>query len=221
MTSNEIGNLSDREALAEMRAYENHIRTESASLNLTVEHADRMKAKNDAFEASLDAWDAVQLEEDAKSQAKKTGRKEAVGEYRVQRNMSYADTSITDRALAAAGFPPRDKVKTASAAPTTAPVGWIDFGRRKHVIYFRDSATPDSEAKPKGVRGCEIHRYIGDAPPASEDDFKWVVTDSDSPYVAFYDMELAGKKVWYMLRWVSNGGETGEWSETIEATVNG
>jgi hypothetical protein len=34
-------------------------------------------------------------------------------------------------------------------------------------------------------------------------------------------MADAGKKVFYLLRWVSNSGETGEWSETIEATVNG
>lgn len=34
-------------------------------------------------------------------------------------------------------------------------------------------------------------------------------------------MADANKKVYYLLRWVSNSGEVGEWSETIEATING
>ena len=31
----------------------------------------------------------------------------------------------------------------------------------------------------------------------------------------------AGKKVYYLLRWLSKSGMRGEWSETIEATING
>jgi hypothetical protein len=32
-------------------------------------------------------------------------------------------------------------------------------------------------------------------------------------------MADGGKKVRYMMRWVSTGDEKGEWSETIEATI--
>lgn len=77
------------------------------------------------------------------------------------------------------------------------------------------------KAKPKGMRGCEIWRFVGDAAPEKESDYDFVTLDTASPYVAFYDMADAGKKVRYMLRWVSNGGDAGEWSETIEATING
>ena len=114
-----------------------------------------------------------------------------------------------------------DDVKTDSPSPSSAPFGLIEYGKLKHIIHFRDSNTPDSEAKPKGMLGCEIYRHIGNAPPASEADFDFVTLDTGSPYVAFYTMADAGKKVFYQLRWISKSGERGEWSETVEATING
>jgi hypothetical protein len=221
MNSNEIGNLPDRILLAKTKAYQTHISTASGSLNLTSEDAGKMETKNEAFEAALDDWDAVELSEAEKAEAKKAARKVLLKEYRSQRNQAYADDDVTDESLAAADFPPRDHVKTASAAPSSAPIGWVDFGRRKHTIHFRDSASPDSEAKPKGIKGCQIYRFISETAPTSDEDFSWMVTDSDSPYVASYNLNMAGKKLWYMMRWISNGDELGEWSEMIEATING
>lgn len=220
-SSKDLGNLSDRDLLAEARAYEAKLTGNETSLNFGTADSTAIKSANDAFEASLDQWDALQIQEAGLSESKKSGRKNVLTEYRRQRNMAYADTSLTDETLAGFGMPPRDTVKTPSAAPSTAPLGYIDYGKLKHTIYFRDSATPDSEAKPKGMQGCEIWRFIGNQPPASESDFQYVATDSDSPYVAFYQMADAGKKVYYLLRWLSKSGERGEWSETIEATVNG
>ena len=141
-------------------------------------------------------------------------------ELRRQRNAAYADSGVSDETRAGYGLPPRDRVKTASAAPASAPLGWVDYGKLKHTIHFRDSATPDKKAKPKGTRGCDIFRSVGKAPETG-DDFRYVANDSDSPYTVNYDMADAGKKVYYVLRWVSTTGEAGEWSETIEATVNG
>lgn len=88
-------------------------------------------------------------------------------------------------------------------------------------IEFRDAATPDDEAKPAGTLGCEIWRVVGAAPPASDKEYEFVTLDTASPYVAFYEPSNAGKKVFYFLRWKSKNGDTGEWSETVEATING
>lgn len=221
LNSSDLGKLSDRDLLAASRAYESNLTTNAASLNFGATETTAMTTVNDAFEAALDAWDAVQLEEAEKSETKKKTRKDLLIELRNQRNAAYADSSIDESALAAAGMPPRDKVKTPSPSPTTAPIGWIDYGKLKHTIHFRDSATPDSKAKPKGMLGCEIWHSVGEAPPASEEDFSYVATDTNSPYVISYAMKDANKKVYYQLRWVSKSGERGEWSETIEATVNG
>lgn len=220
LNSEQLGNLSDRELLAESRAYEVKLTGDTTSLNFTTAEVAAVKAVNDAFEAQLDEWEARQLAEDEAAEAKKSGRAAVLSEIRRQRNISYADTSVSDETRAGYGLPPRDRTKTASAAPTTAPIGWIDYGKLKHTIHFRNSATPDKKAKPNGTRGCDIYRAVG-AVPATEDDYRYVANDSDSPYTISYEMADAGKKVFYILRWVSTTGETGEWSETIEATING
>jgi hypothetical protein len=220
LNSNELGQLSDRELLAESRAYEVKLTGNAAGLNFTSAEVSAINRENDTFEAQLDAWDAAQLAEDQAAEAKKGGRQSVLDEIRRQRNISYADTTVSDETRAGYGLPPRDKTKTTTAAPATAPLGHIDYGKLKHTIHFRDAATPDKKAKPKGMKGCDIYRAIG-APPTSEDDYRYVTNDSDSPHVMFYEMADAGKRVYYLLRWVSNLGETGEWSETIEATING
>jgi hypothetical protein len=221
LNSTELGHLSDRDLLAQSRAYEASLTANPAGLNLTSAEAAGVKTLNDSFETSLGDWDEVQMAEASKNQAKNDWRSRVLTELRRQRNVAYADTSISDEALASFGLPPRDRVKTASPAPTTAPLGQIEYGKLKHTIHFRDSATPDRKAKPKGMLGCEIWRFVGAAAPAGESDYDYVATDSDSPYVAFYEMADAGKKVFYLLRWLSNSGARGEWSETIEATING
>ncbi len=220
MTSNELGNLPDRELLAESRAYEKEATDNSRDLNFTSAEGAAVKAVNDKYQTALDEWDAIELEYDGKQAAKKNARKEVLAENRKQRNVLYADTGVSDETLAGAGLPPRDKVKTASPAPSSAPVGTIEYGKLKHTIEFYDSVA-ESKAVPKGMKGCEIWRYVGTTAPTSEEDFRYLATDSDSPYIAFYQMADAGKKVWYLLRWISNRNETGEWSETIEATING
>ena len=219
--SKELGDLSDRELLAEARAYEAFLTSSAASLNFTNAQIQSIKDKNDAFEAKLNAWDAAQMAEDGALEEKNDARQETLTELREQRNAAYADAKVTDGALASAGMPPRDTTRTPSPAPSTAPFGYVDYGKLKHIIHFRDSATPDSRAKPKGMRGCEIWHYIGTAAPASEKDFDYLATDTNTPYTANYTMDDANKKVWYLLRWVSNAGEQGEWSDTLEATIYG
>ncbi|CAN5215555.1 hypothetical protein BH10ACI1_BH10ACI1_27160 [soil metagenome] len=221
LNSEQLGNLSDRDLLAQSRAYEAKITADAASLNFTNLEGDAIKNFNNSFESSLDQWGAVQIQEAGISQAKVDGRKALLAELRRQRNVAYADKSVSESALAAAGMPPRDTTKTPTPAPKTAPIGYVDYGKLKHVISFRDSATPDKKAKPAGMLGCEIWRFIGTAPPTAESDYQYVATDTDSPYVSMFQMADAGKKVYYQLRWLSKSGERGGWSETIEATING
>lgn len=219
--SEQLGRLSDRDLLAESRAYEAHITANGASLNLETGDADAIKNVNNALETSLDNRDALELQLDGANEAKNTNRKNVLGELRRQRNVLYADASVSDNALASAGLPPRDTVKTDSPKPSTAPVGWIDYGKLKHTIHFRDSATPDRKAKPDGMAGCEVWHFIGESAPTDEKNWDYLATDSNSPYIVFYEAADAGKKVFYQLRWISKSGERGEWSETIEATING
>jgi hypothetical protein len=221
MNSEKIGKLSDRELLAEVRLMNDATIGDEGSFSLNAAMSGELKTELTGFAGELDAYDGAQVAEDAAVQAKNTRRKKILTLARQQMKLIRATPEMTDEKLAEANLDAYDKTKTASSAPTTAPVGWVDYGKLKHTIYFRDSATPDSEAKPKGMKGCEIWRFVGDGEPASEADYDFVALDSGSPYTAFYTMADAGKKVRYLLRWVSTGDEKGEWSETIEATING
>ena len=62
---------------------------------------------------------------------------------------------------------------------------------------------------------------VGDTPPASEAELRFLGLDTRTPYTAHYDFEDAGKTAYYMLCWVNTRAEHGPLSETVEATIGG
>ena len=115
-----------------------------------------------------------------------------------------------------------DAQPTPTGPPTTEPVGRVDASKRfKHTVHFADSATPTSRAKPKGVQGCEIRMKIGDPAPAGPDDLEFVTIDSKTPHTIEFEAADAGKRVYYMMRWISTRGEPGPWSATVSAMILG
>jgi hypothetical protein len=95
----------------------------------------------------------------------------------------------------------------------------VDTSQRlRHTITFADETTPNTRAKPDGVRGCEIWSKVGDA-PASLSELSFLALDTASPYVIDYQMSDAGKAAHYMLRWANPRGEQGPWSQTVTATI--
>lgn len=89
--------------------------------------------------------------------------------------------------------------------------------RLEQVIHFFDEATPNSKAKPAGVRACELWCKIGGAPPVDASELLYLATDTKSPYIAHFEGATAGQTVHYWLRWVNTRNEPGPWSETISA----
>jgi len=112
------------------------------------------------------------------------------------------------------------ETRTPSPKPTTAPIGSVDFATRlQHNIYFLDGATAGSKAKPAGVHGCEIWTKIDDPAPVDAKELVYLATATRSPYNTTFDGKVAGKTVYYWLRWVNTRGELGPWSRTVSATV--
>ena len=94
------------------------------------------------------------------------------------------NSKISDAERVSLGLSPRDKTPTSVVVPTTQPIAKIDFSvRLQHRVSFVDSATPTSRAKPHGVYGCQIWIKIGDNAPVSEDELKFVGTDTASPHL--------------------------------------
>ena len=112
--------------------------------------------------------------------------------------------------------------RTPVPAPDTAPIGTIDFSvRLQHVITFYDQEAAHSNAKPKGVSGCEIYLKVDGDAPVSVDEMQFQGICSASPFVQKFKPAQVGKTAWYWLRWVNSKGETGPWSIPVSAMVVG
>ncbi len=110
---------------------------------------------------------------------------------------------------------------TPNPVPTTRPVAVVNTTNRlQHTIFFADEATPNAKGKPKGVMGCEIWYAIGGASaPADPKGYKYMATDTASPYIATFDGADANKVVYYIFRWINTRGQAGPWSATVMATI--
>ncbi len=131
---------------------------------------------------------------------------------------------ITDAQKAALDITIPKTTKTASPVPTTRPIGSVDNRNRlEHTISWFDEATPNSKAKPDGVRACEIWFKIasaGEGPPTDASQLSYMVSDTRTPYTYHFEGQDAGKTVHYWLRWVNTRNEPGPWSETISVTIS-
>lgn len=104
--------------------------------------------------------------------------------------------------------------------PTTAPVCTVECGARlQHTLRFVDESTPTRRAKPPGVLGVEIWNKVGETPPASESELRFVAVDTSAPFVVNFTAADGGKTAYYWLRWVSPTGERGPWGEQSQATI--
>ena len=128
--------------------------------------------------------------------------------------------SDSDRTMM--GLTVKTGTRKPTPAPTTCPVGSIDFSvRHQHTIRYYDEASAHSNAKPAGVHGCEIYMKVGGDAPKDASELDYQVTCTASPYTVKFDGAKTGITVYYWLRWVNTRGECGPWSITLSAMVVG
>ena len=173
MKARDLYKLSDRDLIAALRTFNEGTTGSEASFSLTGAMSGDLKTKIDAYEAGVNTLDDARAAEDAAVNAKNNLRKDAVTEASQQIRLTRATPGIKGDELASVGLDEYDATPTDSPSPSSAPFGLIEYGKLKHIIHFRDSNTPDSEAKPKGMLGCEIYRHIGNAPPAFGSRFRF------------------------------------------------
>jgi hypothetical protein len=135
--------------------------------------------------------------------------------------MMQANPAVTNEMKAAMQITIPKTTHTPSPVPATRPMASIDNRNRlEQTVHFYDESTPNSKAKPEGVRGCELWLKIGGAPPTGESEVKYVATDTRTPYIYHFLPEDAGKTAHWMLRWVNTRNEPGPWSETVSVTIS-
>ena len=135
---------------------------------------------------------------------------------RVQANPTTDDMMRTDLNLTV-----KDTTQTPIGAPTTRPMAEVDTSvPLRHTIIFFDTES-STKGKPEGVKGAEIWCKIGGEATMNEDDYRYLGTDTASPYLAIHKAENVGKQAHYLLRWVNPKNEAGAWSNAVSATITG
>jgi hypothetical protein len=109
--------------------------------------------------------------------------------------------------------------RTPGSKPLSTLDFWIDTAViRRLSVHFRDGGST-SNAKPAGVHGAEIRWVILDHPPGSINELLHSAFDTRTPFTLDFDENERGKAVYFCLRWESNRGDKGPWSEIVMAII--
>lgn len=219
-TSSDYIPSSDGDFNAWLQNFVSYISSNTSALGLSAADltpvADAASDWNTKYAANISAQSAAQSARQAKDDSRNTTEKAV----RPLVGRLQSSTAVSDAQRLSLGITVRSTTRTAVGAPQSKPIVQVDTSQRlRHTISFVDELTPTSRAKPDGVQGCEIRIKIGDPAPAGPEDFKYLATDTRSPYTVEFDAADAGKTAYYVLRWVSTRGETGPWSQTVSATI--
>ncbi|MDR2472433.1 MAG: hypothetical protein LBD53_02555 [Tannerella sp.] len=136
----------------------------------------------------------------------------------VNRLLRY-NQAVTNEDRVKLGLNVPDTTPTPIQPPTTWPVASTSIaGPRQIRVDWHDSLSA-SKAKPKGVHGCEIRHSILDTPPTTNDDLLRSDFATRNYHTFNFDESQRGKSVYFCLRWETNKGDKGPWSEFIKAII--
>src|SRR6185295_8891104 len=138
-----------------------------ADYNLPAGYVATLTAAKTAWDAAFGPFQAARNAFHAATQTKDGARGGGEAAIRAINNFLQATGFASDAAKEAAGLPVRDTNPTPAQVPATAPfVSRVEVrGAGELIVHFRDQLTPDSRAKPPGVREAEIWAKVdGPAP---------------------------------------------------------
>lgn len=202
-------------------SFDKYLKNNLAALGLTAGDIAALDALQTNWGNALNSFISAKAAFEAAVALKNDARQQYEDAIRAFVKQLQANPATTDDQRAGLGITIPDTTRTRTPVPATRPIGWVETEPLRNVVNFRDKETPDTKAKPKGYRGCQIWAYTGAQPPTDLDQYQFLATDTQTPYVHVFEMEDAGKTIHYRLRWVNTRDEPGPWSETIAATITG
>ena len=187
-------------------------------------------AENTSFQAAATAWGAAWTAFttiDAAWQAaqvdkvKRRAVLEALARQLVQKIQS--NPQVTDAQKGTLGVTIRKKTKTPVGVPASMPVlTRADTSTRCVLrLFFMDATTPESKARPPGVKSCEIREQIGGVAPVDPEGMPFLAIATRAPYVAEFTAEDVGQTVYFAFRWLNSRGQPGPWSQVHRAVCPG
>jgi hypothetical protein len=212
---------SDAEIIEFANNFFNKTKGNEAGFSLNVSDTDELKTLLDAFVASYNKNNADQITARASRELKDTDKKPLEKKLRSMAQVVQTAPATTDEQRADLSLNVKDTTSSAVGVPTTRPVAEVDTSQPlRHTVVFYDNEL-DGKGKPEGVKGAEIFVKIGGEATMNEDDYRYLGTDTASPYLAVHKAENVGKQAHYLLRWVNTKNESGAWSNPVSATITG
>jgi len=160
--------------------------------------------------AGWNAWEAIANEVKTKLTAKDDGR--------------AAVETVADTAKTAAGLPLHKETRTPVGEIESSPMlVRVDNEHLLQRLWFADSKTPGSKAKPAGAAFCEIRQQIvaaGAPAPTDPNAMPFLATDTKTPHRNDFDAADVGKTAYYAFRWTNTRAQPGPWSEISGNLIN-
>ena len=129
------------------------------------------------------------------------------------------NSAVSDEERIILGLRVHDAKPTPVPKPNTYPRAVVrPIALRQLCVEWRN-ASSNSRAKPAGVHGCEIRYAVLGAPPTSLDELTRSEFATRSRHIFSFEESLRGKTVYFVLRWESNRGEKGPWSDILRAII--
>jgi hypothetical protein len=120
------------------------------------------------------------------------------------------NSGVADLDKTAVGVTVRKIVPTPIPPPLTNPVLTLQSATPlRHVLNYRDSATPASKAKPFGAIGLQLFRAVGTVPAVDPAQASFYTQWTKSPNNSDFEAGDRGKVCTYFARWITQGGPGG------------
>lgn len=212
---------NDGELIEFVDNFLNRIDGNETDLGLTVADRTALAAIRATFNSSYINNNTTQITALSMREKKDADRKLLVALLRELAQRIQNAPNVTDAQRAELGLTVRQTSTTPTGPPDSRPVLEIDTSEPlRHKVKFYDNVM-ETKGKPDGVKGAEIWCKIGGEATMNEEDYRYLGTDTASPYLAVHKPENVGKQAHYISRWVNNRGEYGAWSNPETATITG
>jgi hypothetical protein len=117
------------------------------------------------------------------------------------------------------GFPtPREGGYKRAKEPETSPYATVRYPEL-YMVEIHISDENFRRAKPHGIKAAEIAWVIGETQPKSFEGYTHSTFVTRSPYRLTFDLNMRGKTIHFVLRWINTRGVPGAWSQNCNAII--
>jgi hypothetical protein len=209
----------EAELLEWFKNFSSVLTAKAAAWNVPANAASDLAAKVAAYETIYNAakgenrTKALILEKNEKRGALKSDVRNIKNKY-----IDYNDT-VPDPDRERLGVPIRDRKPTPKPKPTSRPMlEVLPTNNRQHTATAINQAT-GKKTKPEDAYGVNYSWEIRDTAPANAEDLRHSVFRRKTTEVFDYEEGDRGKRVYYAACYENAKGESGPWSDIVEAII--